>query len=652
MPRLMPHRFASVVGAVAALAIALVGVPTAPAVALGGEGETWPAFTESSGCGAQRIPTPHADDHGWFARDELLRGDFASMFGRSVGAIHRELVRWPVPGSNEVLAVHPWMVPALDLAGAGIVDSLARDLRYRVDPSTTYSAASRTIAGTLRTSRHTYGTAFDINANRNPHRSDNRLITDLPNWWTETFRDAGFCWGGLWIGSKDTMHFAWQGPAFSGYDELPLPYAPLTERTPFTVARSFTVVPQAPDGTIGTVLVDSDNNGARDVVRLSVNGNDVIIHASVASWQHNACSTRISVATGLGKLSDRSIAHGFGDWDGQGGQDLWFVTDDEGSVRLTVRTAFGGFAREIAATTDVPTPSADAWISTGDGDVDGSLDLFVIDAGVLRIWNVDPFTGTTSIQRQGLLPFPITGAVTEYALGDVDLDNRPDLLAVSEGTVAMARAADGYATIYETQRPLSLPTSLVDVSVSDYDGDGRVDLVTFDGRRKQVWLGNTPMPDGLPLEVWFAAEDPVCEEPQRFRGERADLRFTSSRWVANGVYQWRSSNGLTTGCDPEDETCDPGLVTHQDFAEFLAWVDNLDPPGEPTDRSAPIALALAGYELSCPLSDALCWSEPIPAAEVSARLGMFLEYRSGVGTHPYRWVVPVGISDHAAKLPR
>ena len=652
MPRPHPHRLVLSIVVFAAVVATLVAVQRTPVLALGGEGETWPAFTESSGCGAQRIPTPHADDRGWFSRDELLRGDFAAMFGRSVGAVHHELVHWPIPGSSEVLAVHPWMLPALELASVGITDSLARDLQYRIDASTTYSAASRTISGSLRTSRHTYGTAFDINADRNPHRSDNRLITNLPHWWTESFRDAGFCWGGLWIGSKDAMHFAWQGPAFSGYDRLPAPYEPLTEQTPFRIARSFTVIPPEPDGAIGTVLVDSDNNGARDIVRLSIAGNDVVIDASVASWQHNACSSRRSVATGLGSLAGRSVAHGFGDWDGRGGQDLWFATDDDGSVRLTVRAAFGGFARESAATTDVPTPTADAWISTGDGDVDGNLDLFVIEDGVLTIWNVDPLTGATSVQRTVTLPFPATNGQTEYALGDVDLDNRPDLWAVSGGTVANALAVDGYASISETQRPLSLPTDIVDVSVSDYDGDGRPDLVTFDGRRKQVWLGNTPMPDGLPLEVWFAAEDPECDEPLRFGGERNELRFTSSRWVARGVYEWRSANGLVTGCDPEEEACEPGLVTHQDFAEFLAWVDNLHAQGTQTNRSGPLALALAGYELSCPISDAECWSEPMLAAEVSARLGMFLESRSGVDTDLGRWVLPFASPDHSADLPR
>jgi len=624
----------------AALTVLLSSLTAGTAAALGGEGETWPAFTESSGCGAQRIPTPHADDKGWFARDELLRGDFAAMFGRTVGQVHQDLVRWPIPGSAEVLAVHPWMVPALDAAAVGLISGLASDLAYRVDPKTTYSAASRTIGGSLRTSRHTYGTAFDINAPKNPHRSDNRLITDIPSWWRQSFLDAGFCWGGLWIGSKDTMHFAWQGPAFSDYASIPLPYEPLTDREPFRLVRSFTVVPQEPSGTLATTLTDIDNNGARDIVRIARLGLDLLIESSAASWQHNACSVRTSVVTGLGGVADTAAAIGFGDWDGEGGQDLWIVSDINGSLKLTVRAAFGNFARETTAVTTVPTPAAGSWISTGDVDVDGSLDLFIGEGSTLRIWGVDPVSGDSELKHESRLPFDDISSGVTFTLGDVDLDNRPDLWAVGNGVVQVALASDGYERVFETQWPHALPSGIVDAATADYDGDGRVDLMTFDGVRKLVWLGNSELPDGLTPEVWFAAEDPECDDARAFGGGRSELIFTSSRWLAQGAYEWRSKFDLPSGCNPDDEQCDPGLVTHATFAEFLAWVDGLSAAGEPDFRSAPRALARAGYDVSCPIEDEGCWEDPMLASEVASRFGMFLAERSGFAGVGARWVLP------------
>jgi hypothetical protein len=627
------HNFA-IVASIATLVSLLI---PASAYAIGGEGETWPAFTESSGCGAQRIPTPHADDTGWLARDELLRGDVAAMFGRTVQDVHSSLVRWQIPGSSEVLAVHPLILPALEAVETDLLSSMASGLQYRIDPASTFSTASRTIGGSLRTSRHTYGIAFDINAPQNPFRSDNRLITNLPTWWTQSFLDAGFCWGGLWIGSKDTMHFAWEGPAFSGYTKLPLPLPPVTAAQDLRLARSISVVPEASRGTIATFLVDLDNNGAMDVVRLRPEGPNLLIEYSAASWNHNACSSRTSIAAGLGETALDAIAIGFGDWDGRGGQDLWVLSEVSGVLALTVRWAFGGFSAETTAVTGVPVPSRDAWISTADMDVNGDLDLFIVEGSRLTVWDIDPNTGDSAVLLRTTLPF---AQPSTLALGDADADNRPDLWSIANGQVQIALSATSYSKVFDTQTPAFLSGPIVDAVAADYDGDGRKDLITFDGTRKKVWLGNSPLPDGLPLEVWFSAEDPTCDdpEPQTRRTDREELRFATSSWVATGSYEWQSRHGYTVGCNPKDEACEPPVSTHRAFAEFLAWIEDLEPtPGSP-EVAAARSLEAAGHEISCGIRDFECWNSPLLATEFSSRFGQFLADRRNDGFEPHRWV--------------
>ncbi len=629
--------------------LVLAAATMSPADAIGGEGEAWPAFTESSSCGAQRVSTPHAGESGWLARSAYLRGDFAAMFGRTVGDVHKELVLWTIPGSFERLAIHPWIVPALDMAGDAIVDAQADDLEYRIDGPTTYSTASRTIAGSIRISRHTYGTAFDVNASKNPYRGDNRLITDIPEWWLESFLDAGFCWGGLWIGSKDSMHFAWQGPAFSGYESLPLPYEPVTEPADFSDpdARLHVLVPQ-PNDTIETVLADLTGNGAPDIVRIVPSGTDLLLHTSVASRNHNACSARTSVVAGLGERPARSVAIGFGDWDGRGGQDLWILSDEDGHLGLTVRWAYGGYSAETTALLDVPAPSAGAWISTADADGNGTLDLFVVNDGNATIWDIDPDSGASSVQKTVPIPFSGSG---DFTLGDYDLDNLPDLWRIGSGKVEIALASDDYASIAETQIVNDLPSSIVDVIATDYDGDGRRDIVTFDGVSKTAWLGNTAIPDGLPLEVWFLDEKPECDDEEQ--AERlGELRFATSGWVAEGSYKWRSANGFTVTCNPEDDGCRTPVSTHAMVAEFFAWIDGLDPAaGNPT-LAAARALDRAGYELSCPLADLSCWSEPMPTPELSARFGIFLSERRGIDVAPHRWILPEAVRSHPGSAPQ
>ncbi|MGI9666059.1 MAG: M15 family metallopeptidase [Acidimicrobiia bacterium] len=628
----MPFKVALLVGAVLAGTLAF----SSPAHAVGGEGETWPTFTESSGCGAQRMSPPHAAETGWLSKGDLLRGEAAAYFGRSVRQVQEDLVLWSVPGSSENLAVHPTVIPALKAAGAAIQARLDQGDSYKITPASTFSAAARTIGGQVRTSRHTFGTAMDFNATRNPHRHDNVLITDMPDWWVDAFLDAGFCWGGLWIGSKDTMHFAWQGPAFTDGATLPLPYAPVTDPAPLgAVDASIFVAPNPLPDTIATVLADGDGNGAIDVIRLSADGDDIIVDTSVASRRHNACSARRSVAPAFAATAESSHTLGFGDWDGRGGQDLWAITEDDGHVRLTVRWALGGYTGETATTTAVPMPDANTWVTTADVDADGDLDLVTIDADTIRGWDVDPSSGATSQLFVRDNPVPDADM---YLLGDHDLDNLPDLWTISDGVVAVSSAASEWTAVESRQVPAQLPGSVLDAVIADYDGDGRRDLITFDGWSKRVWLGNTRLPDGLPLAMWFEHPEPECEEGES-TWDRQELRFSTSGWVAEGSYDWRTRNGFAAGCDPEAEGCTRPTVTGRAFAEFLAWIDGLDAVGSDDTVAAARSLRLSGYATPCALSDEACWSRPMLRSDVSAQFAIFLSQRRGDVPAPHRWVL-------------
>lgn len=640
----MMHRLVAL-GASLAVAVAILSA-TDPAQATGGEGETWPTFTESSSCGAQRITTPLAVKPGGFSTSTVLRGPYAAFFGRTVQEVRERSQPWRIPGSSVSLNAHERVVPALDLVDQSLEAAIASGEEYRIRGSETSATAARTIRGSVRMSRHTFGMAFDFNAPANPYRGDNRLVTDMPAWWVESFQDAGFCWGGTWIGSKDAMHYAWKGPVFGGYDELPLPYEPLTDARPLAQRAALVpVVPQALSGTLTTVLTDLDTNGAADVVRLVETRDGLLIDSSSSARGHNACSSRRSLVAGLGSLPRRALALDFGDWEGRGGNDLWMVTDDNGRLRLTVRWGYGGFAPETSAVTEVPTPSSQAWISSADWDVDGSLDLFVADEGQLTVWAIDPNTGTTSELHRARVP----ANGVRFMLADVDLDNRPDLWTLQDGRVAVATAATGYTTSSSMGAPIGLPNRIVDAAASDYDGDGRPDLVVFDGALKHVWLANTRLPDGLPLETWFEYPDSECEDGER-TWQREELRFSTSGWVAEGSYEWRRDNGYPVGCDPEDESCEPPIVTKRSFLEFLAWIEALEARSADEETAAAREVAAAGYPLPCAPNDVPCLTEPMLLSDVSSYFGQFLAIRHGDVPRPHRWIVSSSVRD--AMLPR
>lgn len=621
---------------VIAVAAAILAVPVA-ATATGGEGEAWPSFNESSACGAVFIRTPYIDGTGWISRDSILRGPYAAMFGRTVDQVFDNLTSWDVPGSPGRITTHRRVMPALLQVGAAIEDAMAAGQIYYVDPDHTSAIAARTIGGESRLSRHTFGIAMDINSRDNPFRRDNRLITDFPDWWQQAFADAGFCWGGLWVGSKDTMHFAWQGPAFTPGATLPRAFPPLTDATDFSaVSARVAVVPRSLPGTFQTVLADGDGNNATDVIYLSRLGGDLVVDVSSAARNHNACSIRRSVVAD----TPAPVASGFGDWDGRGGEDLWLLTDADGMARLIVRYRYGDYAAETAVTTSVPMPSPDAWVSTADYDRDGRLDLFIVDDGQVRVWAIDPMVGTTKLLLSG------GTALSEglFMLGDHDGDELPDLWSLSSDTLSVATAAGRYRTVDAAFAPPSLPATVVDAAMADYDGDGRVDLMVFDGSEKWVWLGNTPLPDGDPPDVWFLSDEPECGEFEPAWDELG-IRFGSGGFATRGAVDWLERIGITPErCDPTDEDveCRPEPATAGDLAASMAWILDLEPgqgSGNGYDAAARALLA-AGYDPPCPVGDPVCWGRVLSRAEVSAIYWRLLADIHGGAPEPHRWVVP------------
>lgn len=86
---------------------------------------------------------------------------------------------------------------------------ITETMGYNIVPSWTWGYACRPIRGVQRPSNHSWGTAVDINAPRNPMSST--LITDIPPAVRKIWKDHGFRWGGDYSGRKDAMHFEFMG---------------------------------------------------------------------------------------------------------------------------------------------------------------------------------------------------------------------------------------------------------------------------------------------------------------------------------------------------------------------------------------------------------------------------------------------------------
>jgi len=182
--------------------------------------------------------------------------------------------------------------------------------------------------------------------------------------------------------------------------------------------------------------------------------------------------------------------------------------------------------------------------------------------------------------------------------------------------------------------------------VADYDGDGRADLIVFDGAEKSVWLGNTPLPDGEPPEVWFLSDEPDCRELEPTWDELG-VRFGSGGFATRGAVGWLERIGMMPKrCDPTDENldCPPEPATAGERAASMAWLLDLDPvpglgDGNGYDAAARALLA-SGHDSPCPVGDDACWGRILTRAEVS---GIYWQLLAGIhdaDPEPHRWVVP------------
>jgi hypothetical protein len=554
-----------------------------PAVqATSGEGEAWPVFNESNGCDQLRTEQPFASRSGYLSNDEPIRGPFADFFGRTIGEVRSHLVYWDVPMSDgERLQVHEYLLPAFQQVTANLQSEQAKGRYYAIKKAETYAFAPRTISGSTRLSYHALGSAVDINSRSNPYRSDNRLITNMPAWFVQAWKDAGFCWGGDWIDIKDPMHFAWIGPAAtSGYTAVP-PASPVqSPAAPFADLVSAETTPfGVPDPADAYVIADGSGDGAMDLFRFERRTEGALIEFVRSSKEYHECGISRYFALGA-DLSRGPIL--VGDFDRSGYSDVWWVDRSGPVARISVYMRADGFEGPVVLTTSIPNQENDVLL-LGDWDGDGHSDVFVIrrDSSTTGVEIWDGASGFTTRMVSATTQLGnTTSSSWHFAVSDRDADGLLDVHAVQANAGALVVNIVGGAGGFVEPATVvtgALGGNPVDVAFQDYDGDGRDDfqMVAVDGRLR-VLLGNQRVFSGM--ESWFVSPTWQCPNewaPYHYSGAFRD--DDGSMFEAD--IDWLAQAGITVGCNPpfNDEFCPAAQVTRGQIATFLARALGLPP---------------------------------------------------------------------------
>ncbi len=510
------------------------------------------SFSESPGCGAVNgVRGPHmgpgpydpAFPYSALPASTELHGPWADYYGRTIGEVSADLVPVNLPGQPKTLYVHERVLPAFNQVLANLAVEAANGNVYEIR-SDTWSYNPATIPPGRHLSFHGVGAAIDVNSDTNPYRADNVLITDMPTWFVDAWRDAGWCWGGDWISIKDPMHFAWMGPIHTtGYGPDPAPYPADTSASSFDTAVA---LPNALNVTIPTKAhfsTDIDRDGSPDVMRFqqAFNTGDFVIEAAIGKYSYEVCSASNWAPAPAGPVDSVHMV----DYTRNGRPEVWLL--DESGPTVVARiynivTTVGGGTTITGTpqlvdtvTTAVPTGTGAKYL-LADHDRDTNVDLYAVTPGATT--RVEVWTGPAFAAKQVDVTLPVsTTAQWRFSLGDHDLDVVPDLYALSPDSPATLQVAHGGGGF--TASPVSITTAVTaaddeTLAAEDYDGDGRDDLylVGSDGDLRVV-LGGVRAP-GADLDNWFVERDLTwgygsgCRQP-------ALLRVVTSPPVASQI---------------------------------------------------------------------------------------------------------------------
>lgn len=467
--------------------------------------ETPSSTNESPGCSAlDGTRGPYASVAGNLSDREPLWGPWGEFWGRTIGDVRADLVHVHLPNTvgHKHIYLHERVVPAFEAALANLDREARRGNVYRIYASQTFSFNPRTVPPRRHISFHSVGAAVDINSLSNPYRGDGLLITNMPSWFVDAWKDAGWCWGGDWQEIKDPMHFSWRGWGVDPTYPDPGPHPPATGRGDFSDSVRITsrLHPIAPDDAM-TVLGDINRDGAADLVRIATATEAGHLRLETATSHHGFETCVVSkVGTRIPRQGQRHVL--LGDLTGlegrshrgDGRDDLVVVAEMSGGTRIEAFSPQDFYEkRRLTASSGMALPNL---LRLGDLDRDGTDDFWAVTDDMLEVWS-----GPTAATRLGR--WDLAGAPpTDIAVGDRTGDGVPDLIvATSSGRVRVHDASDGFAVTEVRSIPLSGR-----LEVADYDGDGHLDVWDVTVTAATIHLGGQRSTTAG-LDYWFKEHD-------------------------------------------------------------------------------------------------------------------------------------------------
>jgi hypothetical protein len=341
-------------------------------------------------------------------------------------------------------------------------------------------------------------------------------------------------------------------------------------------------------------VADLNGDGLPDLIAPNFGDNSVsvLLNTTAPGSLTPSFSTQESFPTG-----NAATSVSVSDLNGDGLPDLAVTNYGDGTVSVLLNTTVPGASSvSFAPGQTVPNVPGAAFVTSGDMNGDGKLDLVIAEYGTNNVAVLLNTTapGATTIGFQAPEFFAVGSDPFSVAIGDLNGDSVPDLATANSGTLSSTTPGTvsvllntsllGVPPSFTVQQTLATGSFPAAVAAGDLNGDGKPDLIVADaGTNTLTVFMNTTTPGAtgatFVTTTVTTAKGPKSVAIVDLNGDgKPDLAITT--YGDNGVSVLLNTTdpGSTTAsfATPVSFTTDPALVNPR----FLA-VGDLNGDGRP-----------------------------------------------------------------------
>jgi large repetitive protein len=253
---------------------------------------------------------------------------------------------------------------------------------------------------------------------------------------------------------------------------------------------SFAARVNFPAGTTPRAITidDLDGDARPDIIVTNYTGNTISVYRNISVAGTVSFDAKVDFVSGANPLSVAT-----GDFNGDGKADVAVVNDDNSNTVSVFKNISVGSTISFTAKVDYPVNTTPTSVAIGDLNNDGKPDLAVSTTngnssttGYVSVLRNTSSGGTMSFAAK--VDYATSSNIQQVALGDLNVDGKLDILATSPGTgISMLRNTSTTASLsFAAKQDLGWVGD--EISVADFDGDGKPDHVHAWAIANQVWL--------------------------------------------------------------------------------------------------------------------------------------------------------------------